>query len=103
MIKPTVGRKVWFWSSLAQYHRALEQNFDHELLLIDSQPQDATIVAVWSPSMINLHVIDHTGLGRSETSVQLMQEGDPFPEGRFATWMPFQIGQAKAQAGEMKC
>lgn len=98
MIKPTIGRKLWFWESLAAFNSARAHNFDHDTLPVAEQPLDATVVAVWSPAMINLYVIDHNGTGRAETSVQLIQEGDTPPPGRFATWMPFQVGQAKARA-----
>jgi hypothetical protein len=98
MIKPSIGRKLWFWESRAAFDAARANNFDHELLNVAEQPLDATVVAVWNPTMINVYVIDHSGIGRAETSVQLIQEGDVIPPGRFATWMPFQVGQARAQA-----
>lgn len=98
MIKPSIGRKLWFWETRDAFDAARANSFDHDLLSVHEQPLDATVVAVWSPTMINVYVIDHSGVGRAETSVQLIQEGDIIPEGRFATWMPFQIGQARAQA-----
>lgn len=98
MIKPSIGRKLWFWETRDAFDAARNNHFDHDLLSVHEQPLDATVVAVWSPTMINVYVIDHGGVGRAETSVQLIQEGDIIPEGRFATWMPFQVGQARAQA-----
>ena len=98
MIKPSIGRKLWFWETRVAFDAARAKNFDHELLSTYEQPLDATIIAVWNPTRINVYVIDHDGVGRAETSVQLIQEGDIIPDVHFATWMPFQIGQAKAQA-----
>lgn len=80
MIKPTIGRKVWFWN--------VEK---HE------QPEDATICYVYGDSMVNLRVTDHQGVSRAETSVSLKQPEDTEWSGRYAEWMPFQVGQAKAQ------
>ena len=96
MIKPTIGRKLWFWRTKEQFEAAQAANQDHSTTgRIDEQPEDATIVAVWNPTLLNLQVIDHHGVARAETSVQLLQEGDLIPPSRFATWMPFQVGQSK--------
>lgn len=91
MIKPTIGRKVWFRPS--EYHRsgmgAMQCN------AID--PLDATIVFVHGDRMVNLVVFDHNGNMHKCTSVTLKQEGDTIPEGAaYCEWMPFQLGQAKA-------
>lgn len=94
MIKPTIGRVVWFTPS----RNSTEADFTHH----DStppQPHAALIAYVWSDSLVNLTVFDHDGRQHSKTSVPLIQEGEPKPEyGYFASWMPFQVGQAKAQA-----
>lgn len=97
MIKPTIGRKLWYWATLSRYHEAQKYTEQHDCPVQD-QPEDATIAAVWDPKLVNLVVTDHNGIVRSETSVILLQEGDPLPNSRFATWMPFQVGQARAQA-----
>lgn len=97
MIKPTIGRKLWYWRTAQQYAAMDQLSHDHVNAVVDVQPEDATIVAVCSASMLNLQVIDHHGVARSETSVMLLKEGDTIPPSRFATWMPFQVGQAKAQ------
>lgn len=83
MIKPTIGRKVWFWTHVpaAGYNSA--------------QPEDATIVYVWDDHLVNLRVTDHSGNGRPETSVQLWNGEGTQPVTRHAQWMPFQLGQAK--------
>lgn len=83
MIKPTVGRQVWFWTNAPLY--------PHE------QPEAATVAYVWNDRMVNLQVINRDGIARSETSVRLHQEGDAMYDGPHCEWMPFQKGQAKAQ------
>lgn len=91
MIKPTVGRVVWFTPP----GDTAESGF----VGYSDQPMAAIIAYVWSDSCVNLHVIDHNGAGHSRTSVPLIQEGEPKPQlGFFCEWMPYQIGQAKAQA-----
>ena len=80
-ITPTIGRVVWFYP---HGHRE------------GSLPHAAMIAFVHSDSLVNLGVLDPNGRSYNETSVSLIQDGDAAPEsGRFATWMPFQIGQAK--------
>jgi hypothetical protein len=81
MIKPTVGRIVWY-RQLDGVH--------------DEQPFAAILTYVHSDRLVNLVVFDHFGIGKTRASVQLVQEGDPTPEvGGYAEWMPYQIGQAK--------
>lgn len=80
MIKPTIGRQVWFWGGIPQ-----------EL----QQAEAATIAYVHGDRLVNLQVIDHNGIARSETSVSLVQaEDSEKPTGFFCEWMPFQKGQA---------
>ena len=94
MIKPTVGRKVWYRPF--GHHRTELAVWD------DAQPCDATVVYVWSDRMVNLQVIGPTGVIKNYNSAQLVQEGDETPtniiSGGSATWMPYQMGQAKAVA-----
>jgi hypothetical protein len=98
MIKPTIGRKLWFWETREQFEagQALQHDHCNSISVVD-QPKDATVVAVWNETLVNLYVVDHDGAGHAETSVVLVQEGDLVPETRFATWMPFQVGQARQQ------
>lgn len=83
MIKPSVGRVVWFtpYADAENYH--------------GDQPMAAIVTYVFGDRMVNLAVFDHNGNSKPYTSVTLVQEGDPRPDGRFAEWMPYQIGQAK--------
>lgn len=91
MIKPTVGRVVWF------YPQGSNEN---------TQPLSASVAAVWGDRCVNLMIVQQNGVPMSHppTSVTLVQDGDEIPklsDGKFAQhcrWMPYQIGQAKAQA-----
>lgn len=88
MIKPTIGRQVWFW------RRPKARQEPNE------QPQAATVCYVWNDRMVNLSVIDHNGGITPVTSVPLRQPEDNEPEGLHCEWMPFQVGQAKAAEAE---
>lgn len=90
MIKPTIGRKVWFRGNLPGVSSAyIDRN----------QPLDATIVFVHNDRCVNLRVTDHYGASRGVSSVILMQEGEvPNNLESWAEWMPYQQGQARAQA-----
>lgn len=84
MIPPTVGRMVWFTPSKIDDDR-------HDL----TQPLAAIIASVWSDRMINIAYFDQDGVSGNETSVALLQDDDSKPgNGRFCTWMPYQLGQA---------
>jgi hypothetical protein len=82
MIKPTIGRKVWFWRSGADVTR--------------DQPEDATIVFVHNDTLVNLHVIDHNGVARAVTSMSLRQPEYPelIENTPCAQWMPYQVKAA---------
>jgi hypothetical protein len=95
-ITPTVGRVVWF------YPHANAQ-FDGFSPPVPGQPLAAIIAAVLMSGDLNLAVFDAVGVAHSRTVVPLVQEGDEAPaDGYFATWMPYQIGQAKKHADEPK-
>ena len=83
MIKPTIGRVVWVYRP----HMTNDPQ----------QPEAAFIAYVWNDRLINVGGFSHGGSPFYATSVQLLQDDDPKPEGNHATWMPFQVGQAKAQ------
>lgn len=88
MIKPTVGRVVWF------YPRGSSQ---------EQQPLAAIVAHVWSDACVNLAIFDANGcpMEKPPTSILLIQPGNEVPTGgNYCTWMPFQVGQAKAQQSE---
>jgi hypothetical protein len=94
IIKPTIGRRVWYWPSKEETY---EGSFTHADGL---QPCDAGIAFVHSGRMVNLTVADHHGVIHSRCSVRLLQEGDSKPpaDQAYAQWMPYQTGQAAKQA-----
>ena len=77
MIKPSVGRVVWYYEDPGQ-----------------TQPFAAIIAYVHSDTRVNLSVFDADGRQYASTGVQLLQDGQdtvPYP---FCKWMPYQVGQA---------
>ncbi len=86
MIKPTVGRVVWFTPS----RRSAQAGF-----VTGDQPLAAIIAYVHSDKMVNLAVFDSNGNSHSVCSVNLVQDQEPKdPDGFYAEWMPYQKGQA---------
>jgi hypothetical protein len=93
MIKPTVGRVVW-------YRPPHTEDIPREP---DAQPLAAIVSYVWGDRMVNLTAFTANGRPYGVTSVILVQEGDPVPADHYAEWMPCQKGQAaKAEALEAK-
>lgn len=94
VIKPTVGRKVWY--------RPFGHNRTQLGVWDDDQPCDATVTYAWHDRMVNLHVVGPAGAVHQFNSVQLLQAGDPVPagieHGGYAEWMPYQQGQARKDA-----
>jgi len=87
VIKPTVGRKVWYRPAKGE---AMVCNSD-------DQPMDATIIYVWNDRTVNLVVHDHGGSVHMRRSTLLLQGDEQYdPVTGFCEWMPFQQGQAKA-------
>ena len=92
MIKPTVGRMVWFWPD--RFSREFIRPSD-----IEEQPCAAIICRVWGDRCINAVVFDAAGNQHRFSSITLLQDGDQKPEnGHYCSWMPYQVGQAKAAA-----
>lgn len=99
MIKPTVGRKVWYRPS----------NFDRQgpgaMTVSTGQPLDATVIAVWGDRMVNVLVTDILGKQFAKLSVPLFQDGDDESVknasgeggGGYAEWMPYQTTQANKE------
>lgn len=91
MIKPTIGRVVWFHPGLAPDSSRTETT------------QAAIICHVWSDTCVNLAVFDANGVASNQTSVYLFQGDSERPSSQFAEWMPYQQGQAaKTEALEKK-
>jgi hypothetical protein len=83
MIKPSIGRVVWFQPA----HVAAAKDLP--------QPFAALIAYVHHDRCINVGGFDSGGMHYAATSVPLLQDDDPIPEhGYYARWMPFQVGQA---------
>lgn len=89
MIKPTIGRVVWFQPSRSPDMPPL------------AQPFAALIAYVHSGTCINVAAFDQNGAHIAACSVKLLQEGEAPPEtGYYAEWAPLQKGQAKLQEAE---
>jgi hypothetical protein len=83
MIKPTIGRVVW-------YSEPNRKGTD--------QSHAAIVTYVWTDRMVNLAVFDPNGVPYNRTSVKLVQAEDEVAGlvgTSYAEWMPYQIGQAK--------
>jgi hypothetical protein len=96
IIKPTVGRVVWFHPS----ELTCEAGFARHK---DGQPYAAIIARVFDfDALVNLTVFDANGHAHSRTSVPLVQDGASVPgSGYYCEWMPYQKGQAaKTEAAE---
>lgn len=83
MIKPTIGRVVWYHS---------ERSTTGDIY----QPWAALICYVHSDVSVNLSVFDENGYSKPKTNVILYQGEGNKPELPYCEWMPYQIGQAKA-------
>lgn len=91
MIKPTVGRIVW-------YHRGPRDWVNQR-----DQPLAAIITYVQTDTMVHLVVFEAEGRMEPRLNVELCQ-GDTAPSEReHCEWMPYQKGQAaKTEALEQK-
>lgn len=89
IIKPSIGRKVWFWPVN-----------DIQIGVHDpKQACDATVVFVHNDTCVNLSIKDHSGFVHTRTSVHLHQGlVSDRPPSSCATWMPYQQGQAAKEA-----
>lgn len=92
MITPTVGCIVWFYPASNQATSGFAP-------ADEGQPLAGIIAKVLGDRAVHLTVFDSAGVSHPQPYVQLVQEGDDVPgAGRYATWMPYQIGQAKKSA-----
>ena len=90
MIKPTVGRVVW-------YNPHAKDNLE---VLVDDKgkpkgdPLVALVLAVHNDTRVNLMVFSAYGQSRFLSRVELWQGDNERPKGHgYAEWMPFQRGQ----------
>jgi hypothetical protein len=85
MIKPTIGRVVWYYDETYQP---------------GEQPRAAIVTFVLEDDLVNLCTYTENGLPKPKQSVTLRQDSssDLYP---YCAWMPYQIGQAKA-SGDIK-
>lgn len=84
MIRPTIGRVVWYFRGQSD------------------QPEAALVTYVHSDQCINIGGFDKDGRHIAASEVYLHQDGD-LPEGlaNWCEWMPYQKGQAaKTEAAE---
>ena len=88
MIKPTIGRKVWYFVNSAEGLNGIHSN---DL----STPLDANIVYVHSDTCVNIAGFDHNGTPFARTSVPINIENGGGASA-WVEWMPYQVGQAKA-------
>lgn len=99
IIKPTVGRVVWY---------RLRDKDDIRMCRFNTQgesrpdPLTALIVGVETDRLVNLIVFDTSGQMFPRKSVPLVQDGEPVAGCcAYCEWMPFQKGQAaKTEAAE---
>lgn len=88
IIKPTIGRVVWFRPSQTTVDPGFASHGN-------DQPYAAMIAHVHSDRLVNLSVFDANGTAHSRTSVELVQDGDAVPGcGYYCEWMPYQKSQA---------
>lgn len=95
VIKPTVGRVVWFYPSQNTDEAGFARHPD------GGGPYAALIAHVWNDHMVNLSVFDANGAAHPRTSVPMLHGECDVPEHAFCGWMPYQKGQAaKTEAAE---
>lgn len=87
VIKPTIGRIVWFWGGGAEEKAQ------------SCQPLPAIVNYVHGDECVGLTVFGSGG-SIEMPSVFLRQPGVDDPSHRFCEWMPYQVGQARKHAAE---
>lgn len=89
MIKPTIGRRVWFWPSKKQLSEGVFHVED------PMQACDAGVVFVVDDRKVHLFVTDHWGRTGFVKNVQLVQDNDAYAlDDARAVWMPYQVSSA---------
>lgn len=88
MIKPSIGRVVWFWISGDIPDRG-------------AQPNAALVTFVHNDELVNLTVFSDVGYPGAYTNIPLWQGEGERPQGRHCEWMPYQKGQAAKQEAQV--
>jgi hypothetical protein len=83
VIKPTLGRVVWYVPSPTD-----------RMAAGDDGRCTALVVKVWSDTCVNLAIFDANGQQHVRTSVFLWQGDGERPAAPFCEWMPYQRTQA---------
>jgi len=89
MIKPTIGRVMWFWPVKSER---------------GAQPYASLVTYVHDDNMVNLVAFTTDGVPFPAGSVAIVQDGSPYVAGDlpYAEWMPYQVGQAKRHEADAK-
>jgi hypothetical protein len=90
MIKPTIGRVVWYTPSESDGRQLTHS----PAMTVYGDTLAAIVTHVWSDSCVNLTVFDSNGMPHGRTSVMLHQGEGPCTSSPYCEWMPFQKGQA---------
>lgn len=110
-IVPTVGRIVHFWPRLGGGYRTVAS---HKAAISSKTDPWAAVVAFAYKEFdehgkdryrLHLTASDHHGMPVALRSVLLVQEGELVPPretDEFATWMPYQLGQAAKTEAAMR-
>jgi hypothetical protein len=89
-MKPTIGRRLWFFMSI-------NQALAHGLSKLSEQPFDAGVIYVNETGTVNLQVTDHMGAVRNFLAVPIVTEPEDHGHPYWAEWMPYQKEQAAKQ------
>lgn len=92
LIHPTIGRVVWYYPPSTTDAPAFARHAD------GGGPYAAVIAHVWNDHEVNLAVFDAEGASWGCPRVALIHDDNAATDAEFCMWMPFQKGQAKAQA-----
>jgi hypothetical protein len=106
MIKPTVGRQVWYrpYTPAGLLSAPGADVGDRAIPHLIGQPLAATVTAVWADDCVSVTVLDIQGGSHGRSSVTLWQgEGEAPTDRGYCEWMPYQKGQAaKTEALEQQ-
>lgn len=93
-ITPTIGRRVWYFASANEKRWSMLPFHKY-----GDGPLDAGIAHVNEDGTVNLSVSDSAGNQHARQNVLFIDNDQtPMPSDgcAYATWMPFQLGQARA-------